>query len=106
MKIRQNPYICPICYFKISLYGCPCAWLVDLVSTYYFHDAAFIFSEIESLDPCFKKPLEFLEKKGFLISSDIQQNSIQVMPNLSKCYVNQENQTLCWHLKGGICKDA
>ena len=99
MKLKPNPYICSNCYEKIALLGWPCAFIMDFVSVHYIHQTPFIFSQSESNDPSFKLPLEYMEKKGYVISTESDDNSIQIIPNMSKCLHDATSKTLCWCIK-------
>lgn len=102
MEIRQNACICPDCEFRISTYGHPCSRLINLVVNAYFNETSFILTHRESDDFAFKLPLQFLERNGFVVSTDTQNNSIQILPNLFKCRHDRYSGVLCWCLKDKV----
>ena len=96
MKIKVKPSFCKHCEYKISLYGYPCVLLMDLACGYYMESKKLTFSEVLHDDKIFKSPLHFLEKKGYLISTEKNYNMVQIIPNVSNCLVFPDSCTFCW----------
>lgn len=96
MKVHTDDLYCPICFFRFTTYGFPCSLLMDLVLGHYMEQKPLTFNDSELHDRLFKIPLEFLEKKGFLISTEFNAERIQVIPNLSKCIIDEHRSRFCW----------
>lgn len=103
MKTRSNVHMCPKCFYLLQAYGYPCSSLIDLALGHYVRNIPLTFTE--NSHELFQKPLAFLEKKGFLLSTEISNNSIQILPNLSKsCHLSpnstndsEDNERrFCW----------
>ncbi len=88
MKINSNVSFCRVCSEKISILGYPCSSLMELVLDLYFQSIPFTFHDGNENDRIFKIPLEFLETKGFILSTEVEDEWIQVIPKLSG--------RLCW----------
>lgn len=102
MEIRQNACICPDCDFRISTYGQPCSRLMELVANAYLNETSFILTQRESDDFAYKLPLQFMERNGFVVSTDGHNNCIQILPNLLKCSHDRQRSVLCWCTKDRI----
>jgi len=102
MKLKQNPHICSDCYDKISSLGFPCTILVDLAVGYFLQQKFYILTEQHVDDYMYKQPLLYLERKGYLVSTENDDNSIQIIPNLSKCSQDYTTGYLCWCEKDGV----
>lgn len=96
MEIRLDAHICSTCANSISLYGYPCRNLIDLACSYYLNQKTLTFTDREINDPLFKTPLQFLERKGFLISTEIGENQIQIIPRNSKNSYEYGDMRFCW----------
>lgn len=96
MKTRHNPCLCPNCEDKIVSYGYPCIILMDLVTAYFLKSVSLTFNDRDNHDRQFKLPLEFLEKKGFLVSTEVDESDIQILPNFSKCDFDRHKSRFCW----------
>ncbi len=91
MKTRSDCHICPTCSFRISTYGFPCQMMIDLAIGHYMENKPLKFNDGELHDRLFKIPLQYLEKKGFLVSTEIDDIHIQVLPNLLKSSQSSPN---------------
>ncbi len=91
MKIRSKIPLCRKCSKKISTLGYPCNSLMELILELYMQKIPFTFHDGNKNDRIFKTPLQFLEKKGYIISTEIAEKWVQVIPNLSKC-----KKGFCW----------
>jgi hypothetical protein len=96
MDIKIGPYICQHCAFKIDVYGFPCLVLMDLICAYYLNNIPFTFNSENDYEIIFKQPNKFLEKKGFLVSTEINDKDIQVLPNMRKCHLDRHTGRFCW----------
>jgi hypothetical protein len=96
MKIKLKPSFCKHCEFKISTYGYPCKLLMDLACGHYLESKKLTFSDVSYDDKIIKTPLSFLEKKGFLISTEVSENMVQIIPTTSKCLVFPDSWQFCW----------
>ncbi len=84
MKTRSNVHICPTCQFRINTYGYPCSSLLELAIDHYMQNIPLTINDELFYDRVFKIPLQYLEKKGFLVSTEISDIHIQILPNMLK----------------------
>ncbi len=92
---RLHPYICNSCYHNIQIYGYPCVLITELIWAYFLEHKKFTYKD-ENVDNDFKIPIAFLEKKRILISTEIENDFIQVLPNLSTCTFKNDQYKFCW----------
>lgn len=83
MKTRSNVDICPTCFYRLQTYGYPCSSMMDLALGHYVQNRPLIFTETAD-EKLLQIPLQYLEKKGFLISTEISEFRIQILPNMLK----------------------
>lgn len=95
-NLNIDPYLCDECYYKIATYGYPCVLLMDLALAYYLSQEKLLISDKDIHDRIYKTPLIFLESKGFLISTEIDDQKLQILPNLSKCSHDRQKNWFCW----------
>ncbi len=96
MKIKVTPCFCKLCEFRISTYGYPCVLLIDMACGYYLESKKLIFSDVASDDKIFKTPLSYLERKGYLISTETNNGMVQIIPNMSNCTMEAYTLRFCW----------
>jgi len=104
-KTSINAHICPSCQFKINTYGYPCSSLFELAMSHYERRIPLTINSENFYDRLFRQPLEYMEKKGYLISTEIDAVNIQILPNLSKpCHLlpnspndsGDQERRFCW----------
>jgi hypothetical protein len=92
----QTMHFCEICRAKISNYGYPCNALMDLVCSHYLQNKTLTINYREIHDRLLKIPLEYMEKKGFIISTEISKDSLQILPNIPKKDLESPQNGFCW----------
>jgi|SRR5712671_1835029 len=92
-KFKKAP-ICEICTARIHSYGFICLDLMDRICSSSLNLNVCYYDE-KSLKHT-GQVIRFLELKGLLVTRDIQEGKITVMPNLSRCHFNGEDETFCW----------
>lgn len=90
MKTRSNVDICPSCFYRLQTYGYPCSSMMDLALGHYVQNRPLIFTEISD-EKLLQIPLQYLEKKGFLVSTEISNVHIQILPNMFKSSQSSSN---------------
>ena len=96
MKIRTFAHICPICSYKVSTYGYPCTVLIELAIAHYLKKSPLTFNDRDYNDRLFKIPLQYLETKGFLISTECDDIHIQILPNMREAFYDEQEKRFCW----------
>jgi len=96
MKIHSQSHVCPLCLDRIIKLGYPCSSLMEICVDLYSKSIPFTYQDDDQNERIFKIPLDFLEKKGFVISTEIEANWIQIIPNLSKSHHSNFERGLCW----------
>jgi hypothetical protein len=89
--------ICTKCAIEFASYGCPCIVLMELLVSKMLVDECAVYDEKTFKDiSIIKQAVKFLESKKYLISTEVDQTSIAIYPNLSTCKFNYETNILCW----------
>lgn len=96
MKTTRSIHICPVCQFRINTYGYPCSSLLELSIDYHSRNIPLTINENLIYDRLFKVPLQYMEAKGFLVSTEISDTHVQILPNLRKGRHDDEKGYLCW----------
>ena len=92
MKIYSKSPVCSACSNKIASLGHPCSSLMELAIDLYLESIPFTYKDGDENERIFKIPLDYLEQKGFVLSTEIGEGWVQIVPNLSKC----RNKRMCW----------
>ena len=93
----SNSLICQHCAKTIAFYGYPCTALINLVCNYYRHSKILDYDENYAKDVlALKQPAMFLESKEYIISTEISETKLALLPNFSKCSFDEENNIFCW----------
>lgn len=89
--------ICDDCYSRIEKYGHPCTSIMIIVVNNYFYGQPTILSkdELDEFDE-FKQPLQYLEQKGLVLSSEISQDAIAIVPNVGYALIRKDEPQICW----------
>jgi hypothetical protein len=69
---------------------------MELILDLYFESIPFTYHDGNENDRIFKVPLEFLESKGFILSTEVEYEWIQVIPKFNKNNINNHSKALCW----------
>ncbi len=95
-KIINPSFICENCSQTISEYGYPCIELINMVCAYHRYCKQLTYDENYEPDSAIIQPLLFLESKGYLVSTDIENDKIEILPNFSRCKFDEETNKFCW----------
>jgi hypothetical protein len=73
---------------------------MDLACGYFLEQKKLTIHDLEIYDRIFKIPLQFMEEKGFLVSTEINSFHIQILPNLRTGIYDSCTGRFCWCNKG------
>ena len=88
-------FICDDCANRLDEYGFICCDLVDTICGHTFHGFAPLYHDVAS-HYAFKKPIAFLETKGYLLTTDIFDDFIAVLPTNFSVEIYAEEEIFCW----------
>ena len=96
-QVANSSLICPHCAYTIASYGYPCTTLIILVCAYYRNSQIFEYDEKQVKDVLdFKQTAAFLESKKYIVSAEVSDTKVALLPNFSKCKFDEENNIFCW----------
>ena len=88
--------MCDDCTYKFITLGSPCVALINLTCSYYRYCKLLTYDEHYAPDVAIAGPLNFMEKKGFVISSEIDTHRVAILPNFKTCVYDEERNKFCW----------
>ena len=89
--------LCDRCAEKIESYGYPCTALMNLVCAYNRYCQLLDYDENDDKDLLIlKQPATFLESKGYIVTSEISESKVALLPNFYNCVFDEENNKFCW----------
>jgi hypothetical protein len=69
---------------------------MDLTCANYINNEKLIISDVDVHEKLFKIPLQYLEEKGFVVSTEIDDIHIQILPNMRKGFLDRYRSLFCW----------
>src|SRR5690606_32507972 len=87
--------MCEECETRFYDYGFICLPVMQVITEKYFSDMSVIYDDFFH-DRGFLSSVKFLERKGFLVSTEIENRACVVKLNKSTFSFNNELNTVCW----------
>jgi hypothetical protein len=95
--------LCEICMSRVRNYGDVYLDIMQKVCKAASKASPISYHEYDSTEEV-KKAVYFLERRGYLVSTDIQNYHVRVKPNTYiEGYYNEKTQNYCWCRKSQLC---
>ncbi len=92
-------HVCPHCVDRIKKYGSPCYFLLESALEAYLEDQILVFDEDDFNDIFNKSPSAFLERKGYILTTEIDKSLIAVTPSAEPWNYENGEFGFCWCFK-------
>src|SRR5690349_15748767 len=93
----SHSMICAECVHTVNMFGLPCILMLYDICNHYLLSESLNYSEnyVTELYQL-KSTIMFLEKKGYVLTTEIDQHRIGVFPNTTTGRWDCLNQYFCW----------
>lgn len=94
-------HVCPKCSATALTYGYPAYLLLERACEALLKKEFLIFDDFlstELLTGSVKQVLNFMEHKGYLLSTEISSCHVAIIPNITRAWFHPEIEAFCWCL--------
>lgn len=95
MKDAANICMCQECRARFFNYGYMCSDVMNIIIATHFAEVLTLYNDFFE-DKGFLSTIKFLERKGYLISTEVESGFCGVRLNDKKYEFDEENLTICW----------
>lgn len=93
-------HLCPECAKRVISIGFHAYTLLERACDHYFEGQSLIYKSNEERKDALESILHYMESKGYLLSCEVDDKFIAIIPNIYTAWKHPEFESLCWcHLQ-------